>query len=148
VPLAMKFDELRSIGHNIADSLGGGVSFLVHEYELDVFGDASRSPEGFITVNFLTGTSGGGQPSPVLAEAIPKFRDALGTLCEKHGTTAAVFRKLTARYSMGAYGRRVVVTVEDKGGRRSVDEYVGIPARRKKVLDHLGRVRRSQYFRT
>jgi len=62
----MKFDDLRSIGHNIAISVGGGVSFLAGEYGLDVFGDASRSPEGFLTVDFLKGTSTGATPSPSL----------------------------------------------------------------------------------
>ncbi len=52
----MKFDELRSIGHNIADSLASGTGLLIGIYGTDIFGEASRSPERFITVDFLTGT--------------------------------------------------------------------------------------------
>ncbi len=32
-----------------------------------------------------------------------------------------------------------IVTVEDRQGRRSVDEYLGSPGKRVKVLDDLGR---------
>ena len=139
----MKFDELRSIGHNIADSLASGIGLLIGVYEMDIFGEATRSPEGFITVDFLTGTSAGGIPSPSLARAIALYRDALALLCGKHGTTPSVFRELTARYSIGSYGKHFLVTIADHHGHRSVDEYVGSPGRRVRVLDSLGRVRRK-----
>ncbi|HKA74537.1 MAG TPA: hypothetical protein VKE26_22240 [Xanthobacteraceae bacterium] len=140
----MKFDELRSISHNIADSLASGVGLLVGVYGTDIFKEVSGSPEGFITVNFLTGTSTGGKVSPLLASAICKYRDALPVLCRKHGASSTVFRELTARYSIDMAGsRRVVVTIENNKGRRSIDEYVGAPGRRVRVLDHLGRVRRK-----
>jgi hypothetical protein len=137
----MKFDDLKSIAHNIADSLASGVGLLIGVYEMDVFGEAARSAEGFITVNFLTGTSEGGTPSPSLARAFAQYRDALARLCAKHDTSPAAFRELTARYSVDARGYRFVVTVADQQGRRSVDDYVGIPGRRVRVLDALGRVR-------
>jgi hypothetical protein len=125
----------------VSGTRSSGISFLIGEYEIDVFGEASRSPQGFITVDFLTGTSAGGRPSRSLARVIARFRDALADLCRKHGTSPAVFRELTASYSIDAHGRRFLVTVEDQEGHRSVDEYVGIPGRRIRVLDHLGRVR-------
>lgn len=52
----MKFDELTSIGHNIADSLASGIGLLVGVYEMDVFGEARRSPEPCIVVDFVSGT--------------------------------------------------------------------------------------------
>jgi hypothetical protein len=137
----MKFDELKSIGHNIADSLASGIGLLIGVYEMDVFGEATRSPEGFITVDFLNGTSEGGTPSPSLAAAIRLYRDALVDLCEKHGTSPSAFRELTARYSIDRYGGRFRVSVQDQQGHHSVDEYVGVPGRRVRVLDHLGRIR-------
>lgn len=137
----MKFDELRSISHNIADSLASGIGLLIGIYETDIFGEARRSPEGFITVDFLTGTYTGGKPSTDLARAIVLYRDGLADLCAKHGTEPSVFKELTARYSVDTYGGRFLVTVEDRRGRRSTDEYVGTPGRRVRVLDHLGRVR-------
>lgn len=42
----MKFDTLRSIGHNIADSLGSGIGLLIGVYEMDVFGEAAGAPDG------------------------------------------------------------------------------------------------------
>lgn len=42
----MKFDELKSIGHNIADALGSGIGLMISVYEMDVNGEASATPEG------------------------------------------------------------------------------------------------------
>lgn len=137
----MKFAQLRSIAHNIADSLASGVGLLVGVYETDVFGEAARSREGFVTVDFLAGTASGGKPSRSLARAIALYRDGLAKLCAKHGTTPAAFRTLTARYSNGADGPRFLVTVENQKGRRAVDEYVGSPGKRARVRDGLGRTR-------
>ena len=72
----MKFDQLRSIGHNIADSLASGAGLMVGFYEMDVFGEAARSSEGFIEVDFLAGISSGGSASPYLARAVELYRDA------------------------------------------------------------------------
>ena len=76
----MKFDELRSIGHNIADSLGSGIGFLIGGgfYDMDVFGEAGRSAEGFMAIDFLTGETAGAKPSRYLARAIARYRTALG----------------------------------------------------------------------
>lgn len=139
----MKFDELRSIGYNVADSFGSGIGLLIGFYEMDVYGEAAGSPEGFITVDFLNGTSTGGRPSAFLARAIGLYRNALAEFCEKHGASPLAFRELTARYSIDTFGRRFLVTVADQQGRRSADEYVGTPGRRVRVLDSHGRVRRK-----
>ena len=136
-----KFDELRSIGHNIADSLGSGICFLIGIYHVDVFDEARKAPESFITVDFLTGTTSGGRPSPSLARAVMLYRDALADLCGKHGTAPSAFRELTARYSADWYGPSFVVRVVDQQGRSSTDRYVGRPGRRAKILDRSGRLR-------
>jgi hypothetical protein len=115
----MKYDELRSIGHNIADSLASGIGLLIGVYEMDVFGEAERSPEGFITVDFLTGTSEDGTPSASLARAIRLYRDALADLCKRHGTSPSAFRQLKARYSVEARDRRFLVIVESPFGKFS-----------------------------
>ena len=139
----MKFDTLRAIGHNIADSLGSGIGLMIGVYEMDVFGEARRSPERMVTVDFLNGIAAQGVVSTSLADAIAKYRSALPDLCAKHGASPTYFRTLTATYLADTFNRRIVVTVEDQHGHRSVDEYVGVPARRIKVLDSLGRVRRK-----
>lgn len=137
----MRFGELKSIGHNIADSLASGIGLLIGVYETDIFGEAGRSAEGYILVDFLTGTTSGGKPSETLARAISRYAEALHGLCEKHGTEVGAFAELTVRYSSDQLHRRFVVTIEDRNGRRSSDEFVGMPGRRAKDLDALGRVR-------
>jgi hypothetical protein len=137
----MKHDELRSIGHNIADSLASGVGLLVGICATDVFGEARKSPEGFITVDFMKGITTGGPASASLVKAVGLYRDALPDLCERHGASVSSFRELTARYSVDTAGGRVLVTVEDKNGRRSTDEYIGSPLRYVKTVDNLGRIR-------
>jgi hypothetical protein len=139
----MKFDELRSIGHNIADSLASGIGLPIGIYETDVFAEARQTSEGFLIVDFLAGTCANGAPSASLARAITLYRDALADLCKRHGTSPSAFRKLTAQYSIDALGGRFIVTVEDKYGHHANDEYVGMPGRRVRVVDHLGRGRRK-----
>ena len=114
---------------------------LIGVYEMDIYGEASRSRKGFIQVDFLTGKSTGARPSLSLRRAIRKYKDGLALLCAKHGTTPDAFRTLTARYSRDSIGTRMLVTVEDQKRRPSVKEYVGIPGKRIRVLDPLGRVR-------
>jgi hypothetical protein len=140
----MKFDELRSIGHNIADSFASGIGLLVGVYEMNVFAEARRNPDRCIVVDFLSGKVIGGRASRSLSRAIALYGKALPALCQKHRTSPALFRELTARYSVDAYGPRFVVTVEDDKGRRVADEYTGIPGRRIRLVDHLGRVRRKR----
>lgn len=52
---ATKIGTLRAIAHNIVDLLGTGIDLLIGVYEMDIFGEASKSPDGFIRVDFLTG---------------------------------------------------------------------------------------------
>jgi hypothetical protein len=137
----MKFNELRSIGHNIADSLASGVSMLVGQYDLDIFAEARAEACGYIEVDFLAGTSTGSAVSPLLARAISTFPEILPKLCEQHAVKVSVFRRLSARFSASPLGPRFVVTVEDLVGRTAVDEYEGLPGRRARILDPLGRVR-------
>jgi hypothetical protein len=141
----MKFGQLRSIAHNIADSLASGIGLLIGVYEMDIFGEARRSPQRCIVVDFLSGKPIVGNASPYLTRAIVLYRGALFNLCKKHGSSPAEFHELTVRYSTDFIGPRFSVTVENRQGRRSVDEYVGVPGRRIRTLDHLGRVRRRRY---
>ena len=137
----MKIGTLRSIAHNMADSLGGGCGILIGVYEMNVFGEATRSTGGVITIDFLAARATQGRASRALLLAVAKYRRVLPVLCAKQGASIEDFRMLTARYSGDVFHRRIVVTVRDRLGRCYVDEYVGIPARHIKVIDHLGRVR-------
>lgn len=138
---ATRFNQLRAIGHNIAESLADGNGFLIGRYDMRLFEEVGRSSEGFIELDFLTGTSSGGQPSPALARAFELYCGALPLLCLRHGISGATFRELRARFFAD---RQFTVTVEDSEGRFVTDEYVGSPGRRIRVLDPCGRIRRKR----
>lgn len=137
----MKHDILKSIAHNIADSLASGIGLLIGIYEMDVFGEARSSPEKFLTVDFLAGMILDGQPSPSLREAVQLYKEALPNLCIGQGGSISDFRELTVRYYGHYPDKRFIVTIVDKTGRRSSNEYSGVPGKRVKVLDSLGRIR-------
>jgi len=127
----VKLGVLKAVGHNIADSLASGLGFPIGVYSTDIFGEASGSPEGYITVDFLKGSTEGGTPSQSLAEAIRLYRGALARLCEQHSVETSAFRTLSVRFGVDAvYGGHFTVTVEDQSGRQSIEKYVGWPGRR------------------
>jgi len=138
----MKFGTLKSIGHNIADSVASGIGLMIGVYEIYVFREAAAAPEGFIEVDFLTGQTRGGGASVELQGAMKLYSEALPDLCKRHGVEVSDFKQLSARFSGGPKSEQFTVTVEDKNGRRSVDQYFGLPGKRPRVLDHLGRVRK------
>ena len=49
----MKIGTLRAIAHNIADSLGSGCGLLIGVYDMNVYGEANKSPGGVIAIDFL-----------------------------------------------------------------------------------------------
>lgn len=49
----MRIGTLRAIAHNIADSLGSGIGLLIGVYGMNVFGEAKRSPDGVVNIDFL-----------------------------------------------------------------------------------------------
>ncbi|QKD16232.1 hypothetical protein [Mesorhizobium sp. NZP2077] len=137
----MKHDDLRAIAHNIADSLASGYSALSGYYGADVFGEAATSPQSYLTVDFLAGKVTEGTASEYLSTVIARYRDVLPDFCTRNGAALSDFRQLTARFSDGRRGKHMIITVEDSRGRQSTTEYVGMPGRRIKVIDSLGRVR-------
>jgi hypothetical protein len=143
----MKFNVLRSIGHNMAHSLASGCGLLNGVYGMDVFGEAARSADGFITVDFLTGKCIGAEPSAVLARAVVLYREVLAILCVREKVSPSAFETLTARYWSDYpglhFGRRFLVTIEDDQGRQAVDEYLGMTGSRVRIVDSRGRLRRK-----
>lgn len=127
----MKFGELKSIGHNIADSLASGIGLMIGVYETDVFGEARATSAGFIEVDFLNGSTMGGTPSRTLQRAIELYRNQLESLCERHGTRRELFRVLKARYATDkVYGAFYTVIIADHFGRTATDKFIGVPGRR------------------
>lgn len=139
----MKLGTLRAVGHNIADSLASGIGLMIGVYEMYVFKEAANSPEGYIEVDFLDGTTSGAKPSATLQRAIKLYSEALPDLCRRHNFDVSEFAHLTARYSGGSLLEEFTVNVSDSKGRSSQDRYVGVPGRRPRILNHLGRLRRA-----
>jgi hypothetical protein len=137
----MKHDVLRSVAHNIAASLAGGVSLLIGVYDLDVFGDARRSETGEINIDFLNGTISGVEPSPKLTNAVRLYRDALPILCGKHEVSVSDFAALTACYWYTPTASHFVVTIRDRTGRESATEYSWPDGHRTITMDNEGRRR-------
>ncbi|MDH3664592.1 MAG: hypothetical protein OEU92_32020 [Alphaproteobacteria bacterium] len=137
----MKFGVLKSIGHNVAYSLASGCGLLIGTYNMDVFGEAARSPNGYIHVDFLSGLVTEGPVSKGLAQALLLYREALQDLCKRHEVDISAFRAFTSRYLADPRDQRFIVTVEDQCGRRSVDEFSAHSGKRVMELDALGRLR-------
>jgi len=137
----MKHAELRSIVHNVADSLGSGIGLIIGHYEMDVYGDAERSHERAITVDFLHGVVIEGEPSTSLVESIALYKTAFADLCSKAGGSIANVVEAKARFWSDALNRHFTVTITDRDGHRSATDYAGIPDQRVKILDPLGRLR-------
>lgn len=131
----MRFEVLKSVGHNIADSLASGIGMLIGVCDMDVFAEAAASAEGFIGVDFLTGNMTGSQASSTLQHAVGLYRDALPALCAKQGVEFSKVAAVSARFGSDiVYGRHFTVTVRDGQGRSSTDQYVGTPGRRSTSL--------------
>lgn len=144
----MKHDVLHAIAHNFADSLASGNCFVIGLCHVDIFGEARRSRDGFMTVNFLSGEVSGGKPSAELTRALMLFKAEFPGFCAKHGASVSDFREVTVRYMPTLFEKSILdncfsVTIEDAAGRRSSIDYIGVPGRRLKGLDDRGRIRRK-----
>ena len=127
----MKIGELTSFGHNIADSLASGICFMVGIYSVDIHGEASASPEGHIFVDFMTGSTSGSPLSEDLRYAIQRYSELLPELAKRHGLDILEIKTLSARFGTDKVaGRHFSVSVESSDGRRSTDQYTGLPGKR------------------
>ena len=135
----MKHGILCAIVHNVAASLGNGVSFLTGFYELDLFGDAARSRDGRLTVNFLTGKIVEGRPQISSITAARRSKAALARLLRDAGGSISDLTEATATYSANEV---FTVTVSDMSGKRSSFDYKGFDGARVLEIDKMGRVRR------
>ena len=121
---------------------------MIGVYEFDVFRAASQSKDGFLEVDFLAGTATKTQITSDLADAIRRYRDALPELCQRHQGDVDFIKEFSVRYYAGAGGCRFTVKVVDKHGRSSTTDYSGLPGRRVRLMDELGRVRRKPVVRS
>ena len=141
--LWMKHSKLHGIAHNFADSLAGGLSFVVpgHAILTNVFSEAAANVDGYFVADILTGKAEGAYPHGEVESALPLFRNAFPEFCEKHGVEVSDFTTFLVRFVAGKGGNSYVITIQDRGGRRSSREYVGRAGKRSETLDGLGRRR-------
>lgn len=139
----MKHSRLHGVAHNFADSLAGGLSFVVPNYAIltHIFAEAAANEDGYIVADFLTGKAEGAYPDGEIEHALPLFRSAFPEFCEKHGVEFTDFTAFLVRFVAGKSGNSYVITIQDRSGRRSSREYVGSAGKRAETLDELGRRR-------
>jgi hypothetical protein len=123
--------------------MASGLSIAVGYYQTEVFKEAAASPEGVVEIDFLHGIVVRGHPSQQLKNAAVIFGQAFPSFCKKNGADVADFQSFLAAFDAKGGRRRTVLTVADLNGRRSVTEYDGVPLKRLRVLDTLGRIRRK-----
>jgi hypothetical protein len=127
----VKFGNLKSLGHNIADSVACGLGFPIGFFIMNVFAEAESGEPGYIEIDFLSASTKGAAASSSLKRAIELYSQALPDLASKHGIEVKDIKTLSARFGTDpVFGRHFTVTVESTGGRSSTDRYVGITGKR------------------
>jgi len=139
----MKHNKLHGVAHNFADSLAGGLSFIVphHVIHTHVYSEAAVNEDGFIVADFLTGKVEGAYLEGEVEYALPLFKNAFPEFCEKHEVEISDYSAFLVRFISGKNGNSYVITIEDSSGKRTSREYVGSKGKRSETLDHLGRRR-------
>jgi hypothetical protein len=137
----MKHNQLKSIAHNIADSIGSGIGLPVGYYEMDVYGEAAKTPSGKLIVDMLAGTINEGNASKYLANAIKAYHAILPDFCQKQGVNSSDYSKFEIHFWQTATSKNFRICITDSRGKSSQTDYQGIPGKRVKTLDALGRLR-------
>ncbi|KQN75068.1 hypothetical protein [Devosia sp. Leaf64] len=137
----MKHDKLCAIAHNLADSLASGLCFVIGYWNTDVFGEAAAG-DGVLEVDFLNGRIVRGTFSENLRGAVVRFQEVLPSFCTANGADISDFITLRARFDTTTLAHQVSVEVTDTNGKCTITEYSGVPLKRLRVLDPIGRVRR------
>ncbi len=139
----MKHGKLRSIAHNLADSLAGYVSLITGVYDLDLYKDAGQSPNGELVIDFLNNKIISGNPSPNLIKAVSRLQPEFNRLCESEKVSRINFRNAKAHFYANEIRCGFTIIVEDNNGKITETDYSGIPAQRVFQLDSQGRRRRK-----
>lgn len=139
---SMKRGQLRSIAHSLADSIAGGISLMTGFYELDLYGDAAKSPDGKLSVDLLNGHVIEGIASPELCTAISRLSLHFDRLCQTAGITRGDCHVANAHFYATPTRRGFTLEIEDGTGRVTEADYEGIPAHRVLERDPRGNPRR------
>lgn len=122
----MRFGTLRSIAHNLGDSISTGLGLPIGLDGYDIFEEAKNSSEGFLEIDFIAGAICGAMPSTVLSDALLQYTRWLHELAAIHGATLDDFSRLTLRFADSKpYGRHFVATIANQRGRSDGTVYDG-----------------------
>ncbi|MCW1920417.1 hypothetical protein NX862_16770 [Rhodobacter sp. KR11] len=136
----MKHAKLQAIVHNVADSLGSGISLMTGFYDLDVYRDAHNSPGKTLRLDLLGGVVMEGDARANLIAALQRVPEALAAQCTKAGVSWDDFHRAEVVYRVDTVGPGFTILVEDRAGKSTETDYMGSPAKREKALDAYGRV--------
>ena len=106
-----------------------------------MFADAAVQTDGSLIVDFLNGRVSGRHVSDELTAALPAYKEAFPAFCARHDCEVTDFRSFLVRFHAGRLGNSYTVTIEDARGKISTLDYVGVPGRRVRETDALGRLR-------
>jgi hypothetical protein len=97
----VKQNQLLSVAHSLADSLGSGISLMTGCYELGLYGDAALSPENRVSIDLLNGKIIGGSPSQSLLVAVQRIPREFERLCNAAGFSMDNCRRAEAQFFSG-----------------------------------------------
>lgn len=132
----MKFEELFSIGHNLAASLASGSSTLFDEWSDIVHAELQKNPKKILEVDLLNGRVLSDDASASLIRVVAFSPQALAGLCNRHGIKIDAFRRLSASYFSTHFGSRFTLTVEDQSDRSQSEDFEGTSGRRVRHEKH------------
>lgn len=136
----MKHSSLQAIVHNVADSLGSGISLMTGFYDLSVYSDARNSPNGILKVDLLRAVVVEGDAGVNLLAALKRVPTALMEQCEKAGGSWDEYRRAEVIFHGNQSGPGFTIIVEDQTGKLTETDYLGFPAKRAKAIDVYGRL--------
>jgi hypothetical protein len=136
----MKHAQLQAIVHNVADSLGSGISLMTGFYDLDVYSDARKSPDGALRVDLLRGVVTEGDAEVNLLAALNRVPAALAAQCEKCGGSWDEFKRAEVIFRGNPFEIGFTIIVEDHSGKYTETDYSGSPAQRVLAIDGYGRL--------
>ena len=136
----MKHAKMQAIVHNVADSLGSGISLMTGYYDLDVYKDAHNSPGKTLRLDLLGGVVMEGEARDNLIAALQRVPEALAAQCAKAGISWDDFHRAEVVFRIGKVGPGFTILVEDRAGKLTETDYKGSPAKREKAMDVYGRV--------
>ncbi|MEO0689192.1 MAG: hypothetical protein AAFY51_02715 [Pseudomonadota bacterium] len=153
----MKHDVLRSVVHNALDSLTSGCSFVfsLDDFNFPFWQFVWSMPDGVIEADLTSGeilnpaAHSGSIAYRRLEGAMKIVAKELPDFLRKNRCDPRQVESIHARFEANFKRRQYVyIRIVRSGGRVTEDLYSGIPLRRLKILDHLGRIRRASVFGT